>query len=215
MGGSAAVDPGRRVRNKQEKLDRIFRSAADLFAVKGFGAVSTQEVSERADVAAGTLFRYAASKGELLLMVYNEELRQALADGRQRADDRDDAVDAVVEMVLPILERADGSPENSAMYQREMLFGSPDEQYRREGLTQIAQLERGIADRLVDEAQRRGLRADSDAALLAAVTVFAAIHLTVARFSTGAHSHRDLVSDLRTQIAQVAAGYWAALESAA
>ncbi|MGP3708967.1 helix-turn-helix domain-containing protein [Gordonia paraffinivorans] len=41
---------------------------------RGFSAVTTQEVSARAGVAAGTLFRYAATKSELLLMVYNEVL---------------------------------------------------------------------------------------------------------------------------------------------
>lgn len=78
---TAATAASRRDRNMRDKRDRIFRAASELFAERGFAAVATQEISDRADVAAGTLFRYAASKSELLLMVYNEEFRAALEDG--------------------------------------------------------------------------------------------------------------------------------------
>ncbi len=67
---------GRRERNKAEKQDRIFAAAANLFEERGFDAVTTAEIAEAADVGAGTLFRYAATKGELLLMVLNERLRE-------------------------------------------------------------------------------------------------------------------------------------------
>ena len=65
----AVAAASRRDRNMRDKRDRIFRAAAELFAERGFAAVTTQEVSDRADVAAGTLFRYAATKSELLLMI--------------------------------------------------------------------------------------------------------------------------------------------------
>ena len=75
---------GRRARNMRDKQDRIFRAAAELFAERGFEDVSTGQVSERADVAIGTVFRYASSKGELLLMVLNDMLRTALEAGAER-----------------------------------------------------------------------------------------------------------------------------------
>lgn len=53
----AVAAASRRDRNMRDKRDRIFRAAAELFAERGFAAVTTQEVSDRADVAAGTLFR--------------------------------------------------------------------------------------------------------------------------------------------------------------
>ena len=59
---------GRRVQNMRDKRERIFRAAHELFTERGFDRVTTQEISERADVATGTLFRYAASKSELLLL---------------------------------------------------------------------------------------------------------------------------------------------------
>src|SRR5689334_24738837 len=62
---------GRRERNKQEKLERIVTAARDLFTERGVAEVTTQQIAARADVASGTLFLYARSKSELLLLVQN------------------------------------------------------------------------------------------------------------------------------------------------
>ena len=65
---------GRRERAKQEKRKRIVAAARALFAEKGFDATTTQEVAERADVGAGTVFRYAKVKDDLLILVFREEM---------------------------------------------------------------------------------------------------------------------------------------------
>lgn len=70
----------------REKKERIFAAAQQLFEDRGFSSVTTQEIAAAADVATGTLFRYAANKSELLLMVYNAKFREAMAEGEQHAD---------------------------------------------------------------------------------------------------------------------------------
>ncbi len=75
--GSAAssVPPtGRRERNKREKHERIVAAARELFSSKGFDATTTAEIAARADVAAGTLFLYVASKEDLLVLVFRDEM---------------------------------------------------------------------------------------------------------------------------------------------
>ncbi|GAA5108516.1 TetR/AcrR family transcriptional regulator [Nocardia iowensis] len=208
-----AAQVGRRLRNMRDKQSRIFEAAAALFAERGFDSVTTQEISERADVAAGTLFRYASSKGELLLMVYNEDFRAALELGDQASRAEDDPVQAVLAMVRPILEAADRRVENTVAYQRELLFGAPAEQYRAEGLALVARLEAMIADRLTAAATVRGVDANHlfARALLAGRSVFAVLHLILARPSTGAHPGRDATGDLRDQIAQIVAGFLASI----
>lgn len=210
-----AARPRRRERNMQDKHARIFRAAAHLFAERGFGAVTTHEVSERADVAAGTLFRYAASKDALLLMVYNQELRNALARGAERAGQLPDLVDSLLAMVAPILELGRLHAENLAVYQRQLMFGSPAEKYRLEGLALIAGLEAAIAERLSAHAAQGKGRAPSDAARLASISIFAATHLAVSRASTGAHPGHDPMDDLRAQIRQIVDGYFAGLAAGA
>lgn len=194
--------PGRRERNMQLKQERILLAASELFEERGFAAVTTQEISERADVAAGTLFRYAASKSELLLMVYNEHLRDSIAEGMRRAAAESPLGDAVFAMVAPLLESAARRPENTAVYQRELLFGPATEQYRGAGLALIGGLEAAIAERLTDELRDLG----ADQARLAAASIFAATHLAIARMSTGAHPQHDALGDLRTQVTQIIAG---------
>jgi len=65
---------GRRDRNKREKRNRIVEAARELFSSKGFEATTTAEIAARADVAAGTLFLYVASKEDLLVLVFREEM---------------------------------------------------------------------------------------------------------------------------------------------
>ncbi|MEV6559749.1 TetR/AcrR family transcriptional regulator [Nocardia sp. NPDC051756] len=209
-----AVQAGRRLRNMRDKQSRIFEAAAALFAERGFDSVTTQQISDRADVAAGTLFRYASSKGELLLMVYNEEFRTALEQGEQESRSENDPAQAVLAMVAPIVDAAATRVENTVAYQRELLFGAPTEQYRAEGLALVARLESMIAERLTaavsaGEADQQDLFAR---ALLTGRSVFAVLHLILAQPSTGAHPGRDATDDLRDQIAQIVAGFFASIQ---
>ncbi|HLS61984.1 MAG TPA: helix-turn-helix domain-containing protein [Ruania sp.] len=209
-----AAGPSRRDRNAQEKQDRIFRAASELFAERGYSAVTTQEISERADVGAGTLFRYAASKSELLLMVFNEELRAALEAGKERMTRADNAVEAIMMLLGPAVQRARERTDDSAAYQRELLFGDAAERYRSEGLALVARLEAAIGGVLTGAAERRGLDVDSEAIRVASVSVFAAMHLAIARSSTGAHGSADVYEDLRVQVAQIVEGALAILPGA-
>ncbi|GAC50064.1 TetR/AcrR family transcriptional regulator [Gordonia aichiensis] len=206
MGSDASTANGRRARNMRDKHDRIFRAASDLFAERGFESVSTGQVSDRADVAAGTVFRYASTKGELLLMVLNEELRTALDVGATRAATTTDTAEAVYRMVLPLLEYAQANPENGNAYHRELLFGGSGDHYRAEGLALVAELQDRIAERLVADAD--GV-VEPDRAMLTANMIFAVTALAIARASTGAHSERDSFDDVRTQVHIAVDGYTA------
>ncbi|WP_260868606.1 TetR/AcrR family transcriptional regulator [Gordonia sihwensis] len=204
---------GRRDRNMRQKRDRIFRAATELFAEKGYDAVTTREISERADVAAGTLFRYASSKVELLLMVYNEQFRRSLETGVERSAESDDVVDALLAVVAPILRSAAVRPENAAAYQRELVFGTRSERYRAEGVGLVRQTEAALADVLAAEARRRGVVTSADAVRAAGRSVFAAVHLDVARSAaTLDDPESDAPSDpadLRRQLRQIVDGFLA------
>ncbi|NNH74663.1 TetR/AcrR family transcriptional regulator [Nocardia uniformis] len=196
-----------------DKQSRIFDAAYSLFAEYGFESVTTQQISDRAEIAAGTLFRYAASKGELLLMVYNAEFTAALEAGERVSRLQADPVEAVVALVRPTLEAAADHVENAVAYQRELLFGSPAEKYRADGLALVARLEADIAERLIATAGGHGLDGPQleEQARLAGRSVFAALHLALAQPATGAHPGPDAAADLRGQISQIVAGFHTAL----
>lgn len=58
---------GRRERRSAETRERLFRSALDLFARKGFTETTVEDITETADVGKGTFFNYFPSKDHILL----------------------------------------------------------------------------------------------------------------------------------------------------
>ncbi|MET3565047.1 AcrR family transcriptional regulator [Leifsonia sp. 563] len=138
--------PGRRERNKQEKLDRIIAAAGALFAERGVDEVTTQEVAAAADIGAGTLFFYARTKGELLLMVQNALYADALEEGREAAQALDDPVDAVLAIADPIIHCNRAQVDNGRTYLREMVFGDPTEPHHAKALEIVAQTEQAMAE---------------------------------------------------------------------
>lgn len=69
----------RRDQAKLEKERRILGATQALFKEKGFEATTTKAVSERANIATGTLFLYAKDKTDLLLWVYSQKIGGTIA----------------------------------------------------------------------------------------------------------------------------------------
>ena len=123
---SVASQPvGRRERNKQAKLERIMTAASELFAEHGVDEVTTQQIADKADIGTGTLFLYAKTKGELLLLVQNAQYAAALERGRAAAETIPDVLDAVLSIVQPIVHCNRAQIDNGRTYLREMVFGDP------------------------------------------------------------------------------------------
>ena len=57
---------GRRERRAAETRIRLFRSALQLFAERGFPNVTVEDITEAADVGKGTFFNYFESKDQIL-----------------------------------------------------------------------------------------------------------------------------------------------------
>jgi AcrR family transcriptional regulator len=57
----------RRSRRSAELRERLFRSALDLFARKGFVETTVEDITDAADVGKGTFFNYFPSKDHILI----------------------------------------------------------------------------------------------------------------------------------------------------
>src|ERR1700722_4299588 len=66
----------RRERRSAETRARLFRSALDLFARKGFTETTVGDITEAADVGKGTFFNYFPSKDHILLAFGEMQLRK-------------------------------------------------------------------------------------------------------------------------------------------
>jgi AcrR family transcriptional regulator len=189
---------GRRERNKLDKLARITEAAAALFAERGVEEVTTQQIADRADIGTGTLFLYAKTKGELLLLVQNSSYADALADGTAAAARSTDTLDAVMAIVRPVVECNRKHVENGRTYLREVVFGDPDEPHHREAIDLTVRTEDAIAAVLT----RDGVAPDDEAAVLAHV-VSAIMFIALSTPANVAKTIDEIVAEIEVQVRSV------------
>lgn len=187
---------GRRERNKQEKARRITAAARDLFAARDVDTVTTQEVADLADVATGTLFLYARSKGELLLLAHNSAYEEALERGTAAAAAETDVVGAVMAVVAEVVACNRTRPANGRAYLRETVFGDPSEPHHAAALDLSRRTEVAVAGCLA----RFDGRSEAEAATLARV-VTGVMLLAMASPMAVSSTVEDVVEDVRRQVA--------------
>jgi AcrR family transcriptional regulator len=186
---------GRRERNKQAKLERITAAARELFTEHGVDDVTTQQIAEKADIGTGTLFLYAKTKGELLLLVQNSGYADALKEGKAAAKSIPNALDAVMAIIRPVVECNRIQIDNGRTYLREIVFGDPEEPHHRDALALTIQTEEAIAA-VLRRADRIGPR---DAATLAHI-VSAIMFLSMAATTNIARTVEDILREIRDQV---------------
>jgi len=172
-------------------------AARKLFAERGVSGVTTQQIADRADVVIGTLYRYAATKAELPIMVQNEKFAAAIDDGLDAANAAagQGAFEAVVALIHPVVACLREQIENGRTYLHELVFGDPAEPYRRAGLALAARLEDGVARLLI-----HGEYIDAaDPATLARV-ITAIIHISTTATVYLHRSDEAVLADIRDQI---------------
>ncbi|MCT9819859.1 TetR/AcrR family transcriptional regulator [Microbacterium sp. W1N] len=196
----ASPPAGRRERNKQAKLERIVAAAGALFAERGVDDVTTQEIADAADIGTGTLFLYAKTKGELLLLVQNAHYARALIEGRAAAEKASGAVEGVLALVTPIVACNRTHVDNGRTYLREMVFGDAGEPHHAEALRVVAESEQTLAELI---ATRAG-RSEADAAVLARV-ISAGLLVTMASAPTAEVGVADIVAMVRAQVEAILA----------
>jgi len=190
---------GRRARNKADKQERIFEAASELFTRLGYSAVTTQMVADQADVGTGTLFRYASSKAELLMMVMNEQMRLDTREGIAAAAAGTSPTEAILALLAPQIHLPLAFPENTGVYQREILFGTEQGRYRTEALARISELEDAIGGILERFTGTHRVRAGVDLHG-AARTTFATLHMELLRVSFGREDPATLTATLRSHV---------------
>ncbi|MEW2044344.1 helix-turn-helix domain-containing protein [Streptomyces sp. NPDC005476] len=188
---------GRRERAKAAKRERIMTAARELFAEHGVSGVTTQQIARRADVAIGTLYLYASTKAELLIMVQNEKFAAAIDAGLTAADAAvgQGVPESVVALVRPVVECVREHIQNGRTYLNELVFGDPSEPYQQAGLALAGRLEDGITGLLARDEHIDA----ADAATLARV-ITAIIHIST---TATVHLHRSdevVLADIGAQI---------------
>lgn len=201
---------GLRERKRQRMYQAVSDTAIALFLEKGFDAVSVAEVAAAAEISKPTLFRYFASKEDLVLHRFaDHETEAARVVEEGRAAGRS-AIDALRDHFLDGLRRDDpvtGLNEHPAVlaFQR-LLYGTPSLVARLYGYLERSEaaLAEALAEPLGDPLDAR----------LAAGQITAVRRIlaeeNVRRITAGEHAadvRRDAVAAAERAFAQVAAGF--------
>ena len=121
-GPKAAAALGQRARNKRDKLNRIKNAARKLFVSKGFDDATLREIAARAGVGLGTVFLYAANKRDLLFLIANEGLEEAIAAGQAAVQPEAPLLDNLLAVFRRQYVFFAGQPILSRLVLREMTF---------------------------------------------------------------------------------------------
>lgn len=103
--------PRTRKEKKEDTRERVRRAAFELFSSVGFDATTTKAVAERAEVATGTVFVHARDKDDLLCLVMDELLRDAVVRGFQRVEPRAPLLEQLLRVFGSIFEMYGENPK--------------------------------------------------------------------------------------------------------
>ncbi|MGO3885475.1 MAG: TetR/AcrR family transcriptional regulator [Mycetocola sp.] len=133
-GARRAPRDGVRQHNTATRRAAIIAAATEAFATEGYEAASTQRIAAQVGLAHGTLFRYASTKSELHLLVYNEHFSRALdvlteqlaaqGGGERSAGTSRNGRSGADRVVDGLVLWATTHGANALVYQREILYGS-------------------------------------------------------------------------------------------
>ncbi|MCI2237006.1 TetR/AcrR family transcriptional regulator [Paenibacillus sp. TRM 82003] len=154
-----SVERGRRVRR------RLLDAAAQLVAERGWGAVSTRALAERAGVAPGLVHYHFPSVQELRAEAAVDAARSVAAQVGRELDGTRDA-DEVAAVLLRVLDVHDGTDPLSVLLLEAYLAATRDEELRRALGDVVAELRGLVAARLTAHAVPDP---DATAAVLVAV----------------------------------------------
>lgn len=155
---------GLREQNKRDKLARIIAAARELFGRTGIDNTTLREVAAAAGVGTGTLFLYARTKEDLLVVVFMAEL-QPVFDRAFASLPKGSLHAQLMASFQPIIDHHAENMLLSRPFLRDMLWVSEPHAAQVRDFT-ASWLVRLVA--LVDAAKERGeVRPDVDSGLVA------------------------------------------------
>jgi AcrR family transcriptional regulator len=162
MFDSGQIRVGRRERGKLEKLARIRAAAHKLFAKQGFERTTTRQIAAEADIGAGTLFLYAPTKEDLLVLIFQDEVGRAVDRAFARMP-QSPVLDQLVHVLNALIENHAADPELARVFVKELPF--VDDSHH--GVIQFMSHLYARLGLLIDAAKERGeLTADAPTRLL-------------------------------------------------
>ena len=154
----------RRERRSADIRERLFRSALELFAQKGFAETTVEDITEAADVGKGTFFNYFPSKDHILLAFSDMQLGKL----EQSVEELRDSGQSLEEFMRRLVVRMSEEPLRNPGMIRAILLGYLSSIPVREAMTAKQNRAHQLHTEIVEIGQARGeIRTDLPAAEIA------------------------------------------------
>ena len=89
------------MKNKQsEKYFRIINAATKVFAKKGFFQSKVSDIAKEAQVADGTIYLYFENKDDILISLFEEQMKKVLDNMKSEVSKENDAVTKIKRFAL-------------------------------------------------------------------------------------------------------------------
>ena len=79
----------------EDKHQRIIKAALKVFAKKGFYKSKVSEIAKEAEVADGTIYLYFKNKDDILISVFETEMKRMITNMKKELDAVEDPVDKI------------------------------------------------------------------------------------------------------------------------
>lgn len=196
---ASAPRVGRRERNKQEKLARIVEAARQLFRDRGFSETTTQQIAEAADIGTGTLFLYARSKEDLLVLVFSDEMLETARAAFASVEPDAPLLDQLMQVFSSMIAYHERDPDLARILLKEVMF--PDGVGRAADISELLDvIFAGLAD-LVVRARDTGRCHQDTPPLDVAENLFANYYMNLLRRLGGQTTAAQFHARLRRHLA--------------
>lgn len=126
---------GLRERKKRLRLRRIVHAAEALFVEKGFTNTTIQDIADQAEVGLGTLYLYARSKEDLLVLVFKQHILRMIDQAFDQVNPADELLEQMMTFFDGHIDYHGKDPSLSRTVLKELSFSSTEQ--RRRDIRQI------------------------------------------------------------------------------
>jgi AcrR family transcriptional regulator len=143
---------GLRERKKLIRLQRIVASARKLFLDKGFTTTTIQDIAVEADVGLGTLYLYAKSKEDLLVLVFKDDILLMIEESYAAIEPGTPLLDQLMAFFDGHIRYHNQDQALSRTVLKELSFSTTDQ--RREDIDQIMNSTYSKLMKIIERARR-------------------------------------------------------------
>ena len=141
-------------RKNNEKYHKIIEAATKIFAKKGFYKAKISEIAREAQVADGTIYIYFKNKDDILICLFEEQMKAVLDNMVIRISEEDDPVKKLEKFALVHLQLVEQNKNMAEIIQVEVRQSSQFmKEYRNDPFVEYLEL---IAD-IIRQGQKEGL----------------------------------------------------------